>query len=327
MVRNCNLFSLLSCKCGLTLFVVSASSGGINGRVYGSPNFRDGERIDTSEIVSGVIDNYKVVKTSSGSRYFLSDDISAFKEKKAGAGKALQDLLSARPGSTITLTRERKEQAQKAAVAAVEKTPARSTFSLFGLFGDNEERSEEEETQPAGIFGLGAGAKTAPAPTPKPAPKKAPKPAPKKVPKPTPKKAPKPAPKPAPKAAPSPSTSIFGGLGGTSPKAAPKAPAPTPAPKASGFGFGAPKAAPKPKPAAKKAAPKPKPAPKKATAPPGVPTLSRWRSNGDGSITGFITGSKSFRDGERVTTSPIARGRIDSGEVVTTGSGSRYFLA
>ena len=72
--------------------------------------------------------------------------------------------------------------------------------------------------------------------------------------------------------------------------------------------------------------PAPKPAVKGRKAPFGTPTLSRWRKNRNGSITGLISGSRSFDDGERITTSNIAKGTIASGEVVTTGSGSRYFL-
>ena len=61
-------------------------------------------------------------------------------------------------------------------------------------------------------------------------------------------------------------------------------------------------------------------------APKGVPVLKRWRKNKDGAITGLVFGSKSFRDGERVTTSPIALGKVASGEVVQTGSRSKYYL-
>jgi hypothetical protein len=43
-------------------------------------------------------------------------------------------------------------------------------------------------------------------------------------------------------------------------------------------------------------------------------------------VTGIITGSRNFPDGERVTTSKIVSGTLASGEVVRTGSGSRYFL-
>lgn len=64
--------------------------------------------------------------------------------------------------------------------------------------------------------------------------------------------------------------------------------------------------------------------PKKAPA--GVPSLVKWRVNRDKSITGFISGSKSFSEGEQVTTSPIVSEEIKKGEVVKTGSGSKYFL-
>ena len=65
---------------------------------------------------------------------------------------------------------------------------------------------------------------------------------------------------------------------------------------------------------------------KQATAPRGVPTLNRWRRNSDNSVSGLVRGSKTFDDGSRVTTSAITGGTIASGEVVRTGSGSRYFL-
>jgi hypothetical protein len=72
---------------------------------------------------------------------------------------------------------------------------------------------------------------------------------------------------------------------------------------------------------------KQQPSPAKPIAPSGVPTISGWRLTGDGSISGRISGSPNFRDGEQVTTSQIVQGRIESGSVVKTGSGSRYFLA
>jgi hypothetical protein len=65
---------------------------------------------------------------------------------------------------------------------------------------------------------------------------------------------------------------------------------------------------------------------KAATAPPGVPTLRNWRKNPGDTVTGIIGGSRSFRDGEKVTTSKIVSGKLASGQVVRTGSGSRYFL-
>ena len=79
------------------------------------------------------------------------------------------------------------------------------------------------------------------------------------------------------------------------------------------------------KPAASKQQPKKVAPPKKA--PRGVPSLVNWRQNRDGSITGFISGSPNFPEGERITTSSIAKGTVGSGEVVQTGSGSSYFLA
>jgi hypothetical protein len=63
--------------------------------------------------------------------------------------------------------------------------------------------------------------------------------------------------------------------------------------------------------------------PKKLSiAPRGVATISNWRQNRDGSITGFISGSASFNDGEKITTSPITSEAI-GGTLVSTVSGSR----
>ena len=59
-----------------------------------------------------------------------------------------------------------------------------------------------------------------------------------------------------------------------------------------------------------------------ASAPRGVPVLSRWRQNRDGSITGFISGSNAFSEGESITTSPIS-GDAEDGAVVKTVSGSK----
>jgi hypothetical protein len=61
-------------------------------------------------------------------------------------------------------------------------------------------------------------------------------------------------------------------------------------------------------------------------APPGAPTLRPWKKNFDGSVTGKISGSRIFQNGEKVTTSAIKSGKFVAGEVVTTGSGSKYFL-
>jgi hypothetical protein len=61
-------------------------------------------------------------------------------------------------------------------------------------------------------------------------------------------------------------------------------------------------------------------------APLGIPTLRRWRKNSDSTISGLVFGSRAFDNNARITTSPITKGAIASGEVVRTGSGSRYFL-
>lgn len=67
--------------------------------------------------------------------------------------------------------------------------------------------------------------------------------------------------------------------------------------------------------------------PKGKKAPPGVPIINRFKSNRDGSVSGFITGSKNFREGEKVTTSKLAPNqKVEAGNVVTTVSGSKYFL-
>ena len=138
-------------------------------------------------------------------------------------------MTAAAPGSTINLTKERKEREAKAAMEAVQKAKPRATFSLFGLGA-----SESDEGSPA---------------------------------------------------KPQQSKTL-----------SPKQPS-------------------KPEPASVR------------TAPRGVPSITGWRKNSDGSVTGKISGSPVFADGERVTTSPIVRGEIAKYEIVTTGSGSRYFLA
>lgn len=63
--------------------------------------------------------------------------------------------------------------------------------------------------------------------------------------------------------------------------------------------------------------------PKKvSSAPRGVPTLSKWRQNRDGSVTGMISGSKAYGEGETITTSAITSS-AEGGAVVQTKSGSR----
>jgi len=61
-----------------------------------------------------------------------------------------------------------------------------------------------------------------------------------------------------------------------------------------------------------------------ALAPKGVPTMTKWRQNKDGSVTGLISGSSAFPNGESITTSPITTKDPSTDSVVTTVSGSRY---
>lgn len=66
---------------------------------------------------------------------------------------------------------------------------------------------------------------------------------------------------------------------------------------------------------------------KEPSPPRGVPVISNFKQNRDGSLTGLISGSTSFKEGEKVTTSKLAPGqKVQSGNVVTTVSGSKYFL-
>lgn len=57
-----------------------------------------------------------------------------------------------------------------------------------------------------------------------------------------------------------------------------------------------------------------------------VPEVRRWKQNADGSITGRIYNSKNFKDGTRVTTSPVPMGAPKKDAIVKTKSGSQYLL-
>ena len=56
-----------------------------------------------------------------------------------------------------------------------------------------------------------------------------------------------------------------------------------------------------------------------------VPSVKKWKQNRDGSITGLIYDSKSFKDGTRVTTSPVPKG-ARKGIIVKTAAGTQYSL-
>lgn len=60
--------------------------------------------------------------------------------------------------------------------------------------------------------------------------------------------------------------------------------------------------------------------------PGGTPSLTGWTINNDGTATGVISGSRSIKDGNLVTTSPIVGGRKKRFETVRTATGSVYFL-
>jgi hypothetical protein len=136
---------------------------------------------------------------------------------------------------------------------------------------------------------------------------------------------------------------MFGGSK-PAPKPAPKptpAPVAAPAPKKPAFSLFGGAAKPKPAAPAKKAPVKKTPVAVKKTVAKKVPVkktpvkkapvkdsnvLSRWTQNGDGSITGVISNSKNFKDGTKITTSPVRKG-AKAGAVITTGSGSKYKLS
>jgi hypothetical protein len=178
--------------------------------IYGSPNAEDGDYVETSPIAQGLIESGYVVRTSSGSCYFLSPDRI---EREENVLAAFKDLAAARRGGTITITKDMKEQQAQDALEKLEKsTSSRSTFSLRALFGAKDPSSRA------------------------------------------------------------------------------------------------------------------RPATNGKKAPSGVPTLSRWNANEDSSITGVVYGLASINDGDLITTSPIARGEMKGDAMVTTISGSVYYL-
>lgn len=56
-----------------------------------------------------------------------------------------------------------------------------------------------------------------------------------------------------------------------------------------------------------------------------IPTLTDWKQNPDGCITGTVKKSKSFKDGTSISTSPVLKG-AKAGSIVRTGAGSLYRL-
>jgi hypothetical protein len=223
-------------------------SGGISGQIFGSINFKEGERIETSTIATGTLENGSVVTTASGSRYFLSAE--SVRDMRAAAAaaaaksapKVVPDAPSSPPRATLQLTKLAKERDAKAAelaLRAASQSPTgtmrrRPTFSLSAFFGFDK-TSQSDEGSSKSTVTTASTKSTAPLPS----------------------------------------------KGST---------------------------------------------PLNKVAPKGVPAINRWKQNRDKSITGIITGSSAFPDGERITTSPIAGGLVRSGQIVTTSSGTKYFL-
>lgn len=264
--------------------------GSISGVISGSSAFKDGEPVTTSPIRGKAVGG-KVVVTQSGSKYFLSGGDSP--AKASNNAKAAADARAKARQEAAEAKKAAQEEARQAAAArkqaqleAAQAAQAKQEEARQAALA--EKKRIEEEKKQAQLKGKKKAEEA------------------KAVREAKSKQAIKPKPEAA-AVAPvkgRPTISLFG-LGGGDDKVAP-----TPSPPANKK---QPPAAAK-KQAAKKQAPK------------GVPTLSGWRLNGDGSISGSINGSPNFRDGERVTTSPIANGRIDFGSVVKTGSGSQYYL-
>jgi hypothetical protein len=129
---------LVGFLCDLSTFFLLVT-GGIAGLVFSSQYADDGDYIETSPIASDAseIDSGYVVKTTSGSRYFLSPDKG---EKEANTISAFKDLAAARRGGTITITKETRETRAEEAMTKLEKAKPRSTFSLMDLFGPKDKK-------------------------------------------------------------------------------------------------------------------------------------------------------------------------------------------
>jgi hypothetical protein len=257
------------------------SDGGIAGQVFGSTDFKQGERFETSPIAKGEVENGNVVETASGSRYFLSDmSVKQMKEKVGNSALLPKETVNAPSRPTIQLTQKVKEKDAKKAIEALEKAKSGMSISLSSLFGFGDQNSSSTSPPPK--------AKKASTPV--------------KIPS-----------MPSPVVS-SPTFSLSGLFDSDN----------------SASSTSTPKKSSPPPPSLKKPA---TPQKKKVVgssptvAPPkGVPTIERWKKGIDNSVTGYIKGSNQFQNGERVTTSPIFKGKIQSGEVVVTASGSRYFL-
>eukprot|EP00986_Skeletonema_menzelii_P015256 scaffold11371_cov129-Skeletonema_menzelii.AAC.3 len=262
--------------------------GSISGVISGSGEFKDGEPVTTSPIRGKAVGG-TVVVTKSGSKYFLSGGDSP--AKASNNAKAAADARAKARQEAAEAKKAAREEARK--VAAAKKQAQ--------LEAAQAKKAAQEEARQAALAEKQRIAEER---------KQAQLEAKKKA------------------------EEAKAALAAKSKQASnPKAEAASVAPVMGrptislfGLGGGDDKVAPAPSPAAPKVTKKQPPPAVKKQAPRGVPTLSGWRLNGDGSISGSISGSPNFKDGERVTTSQIVNGRIESGSVVKTGSGSQYFL-
>jgi len=269
-----------------------ARDGSITGVISGSRDFEDGAPVTTSPI-KGSGAGGTVVTTKSGSRYFLEGGKAAAAPSKASnKAKAAANARGEAAAAAKQLAAEKAEKAkqQKEAALAAKK-----------LAADKAKQEREAKAAAAAAAKVEKAAAAAAAKAEAAAAQKARKTGNKQE-----------APKKVIQAKRSPTISLFGGGGNT------------PTISLFGGGGGSDKQSSQPVPARAPPAKKQQKQPK--LAPRGVPTISNWKLNGDGSVSGKISGSPNFRDGEKVTTSQIVQGRIEAGAVVQTGSGSKYFL-
>merc|ERR1712160_147630 len=94
--------------------------GGISGRIFGSPQFEEGEFVSTSPITSEAADG-ALVTTESGSKYFLEDVASAAEADKKQAEEKRQATAAAAEEKKREATEKRVAQAEARALAAEEK--------------------------------------------------------------------------------------------------------------------------------------------------------------------------------------------------------------
>ena len=276
-------------------------NGSISAYIFGSSNFSEGETITTSQITTDAVPG-AVVETSSGSKYFLDPgldkalkDFQAKKrqEAQAAATKAVNEKrrLAEHKRKELEAKRAAAGNAKRAEQLAPAAKPGAS-ISLFGLGGGQPPKRDDTAAKNAKkaqqmVAKAKAGATIPLFGGPS-----------------TPKK----------EVANKSALAKTASSGGAKPRST----------TISLFGFGGQQQQQESK---KNVTNKPAAAAAAAKAPNGVPSIVRWRRNFDGSLTGFIFGSISFAEGEKITTSPIKKGiELISGATVETASGSKYFL-